>query len=180
MKIILINASNQKRSNAVILAKIVLQDFVYEEVELSHLKIKDVEDHRFDDGWTIRENDDFYELMNLVFESDLVVMSSPIYWYSVSARLSRFIERWSESLNQKKNFRSVMGTKKLILVLAGGDHPQIKAKPIIKQFEYIADFSNIEFYDAVIGCANRPGTVLDDVVSINQANALNQHLKHII
>lgn len=179
MKTLLINAANHEGSNSTALAKIVLQDLTYKKMMLNNLKIDDIEDHRFDDGWSIRKNDDFYEAMDSFFESDLILMSSPIYWYSISARLSRFIERWSESLKQEKNFRNMMATKKLMLVLVGGDNPRTKAIPIIQQFEYITDFSNIDLYDVIIGCANRPGTIMNDSVAINKAKALNNQLKRI-
>lgn len=180
MKIILITASHQKQANATILARRVLQGLVFEEIDLSNLEIHDVEDHRFDHGWSQHQNDDFYGLMDTMLKSDVVVLASPIYWYSVSARLARFIERWSESRHQNPNFGSHMKSKKMILVLTGGDQPRVKAEPILKQFDYIADFSQIDFYATVIGCANRPNPVLHDGVALKQAQAVNQKLKTMI
>ncbi|USC68966.1 flavodoxin family protein, partial [Staphylococcus aureus] len=42
-------------------------------------------------------NDDYEQLLIKVLESDIIIFSTPLYWYSMSASLKLFIDRWTES-----------------------------------------------------------------------------------
>ncbi len=55
-------------------------------------------------------NDDMKEIIEKVFEADVIVLSSPVYFYSISAQLKavidRLVARWTEIKN--KDFYYIM------------------------------------------------------------------------
>lgn len=55
------------------------------------------------------------KILNKVLKSDIIIFSTPLYWYSMSASLKLFIDRWTESLRdtQIDNFKEIMSQKKL-------------------------------------------------------------------
>jgi multimeric flavodoxin WrbA len=87
-------------------------------------------------------DDDMDQLYPAFVEADLVVLASPIYWWSVSAQLKLFIDRLY-GLNHEKNpqyFRE----KKIILVLTYEDEdPNSGAELTIKMFEEICDYTEM-------------------------------------
>ena len=55
------------------------------------------------------------KILNKVLKSDIIIFSTPLYWYSMSASLKLFIDRWTESLRdtQIDNFKEIMSQKVL-------------------------------------------------------------------
>lgn len=53
------------------------------------------------------------KILNKVLKSDIIIFSTPLYWYSMSASLKLFIDRWTESLRdtQIDNFKEIMSQK---------------------------------------------------------------------
>lgn len=176
MHSLLITASSREHSNSRLLAHRVLAEMEYRTSDLRQQHIADVVDHRFDATWPVVK-DDFTKIMRMWEEADIIVLASPVYWYSVSARLSRFIERWSECLRHDSQFRKQMRTKLLALFLVGGDNPRVQGRIIVQQFRYIANFSGINFAGYVIGRADRPGSIEADQDAVAQADHLNRQLR---
>lgn len=125
-------------------------------------------------------NDDYSKILNSVMTSDTVIFSTPLYWYSMSASLKLFIDRWTESLRNKHlgEFKNEMSKKKYIVIIVGGDNPIIKSKPLIEQFGYIFEFMNITNYSFIVGEGIEPFDVIKDESTINKAKALNLILKN--
>lgn len=176
----LISSSSRKRSNARELAETLLQDIEFLELNLQNLHIRDFEDHRDDRKWPGLHDDDFNYALEIIEQSKIIVFAVPIYWYGIPAKLSNFIELWSEVLATDHGFKKKMEHKKIILVLVGGDSPKVKGLCIVRQFRYIADFSNLDFLYYLIGTGNHEMDILQDKVAINKATEINQRLKRLL
>lgn len=107
-----------------------LKNLKFDEINLLNYSVDDVLDKREHKIWQ-KTSDDYYKIIDLFVKADLVVLSSPIYWYDVSSRLSRFIERISETLHIDPDFKAKISHKKIVLVIVGGDTPLDKGKVII-------------------------------------------------
>jgi multimeric flavodoxin WrbA len=87
-------------------------------------------------------DDDMESLYPAFIEADLVVLATPVYWWSVSAQLKLFIDRLY-GLNCEANpqhFRD----KKIILVLTYEDEdPNSGAELTIKMFNEICDYTGM-------------------------------------
>lgn len=178
-KILLINSSTRNISNSRLLAHKVLEGIHFEEINLKNHYIKEVQDFRSSDYWP-SQNDSYYSLIKLLKNSQIIIFSTPIYWYGISGLLKNFIDRWSESLKTDVSFRKIMSRKKFILIVVGGDNPIEKANIIRQQFQYISDFFDADFIDCVIGRSNIDITILRDNVALNKAKEINYYLKKIM
>ncbi|WP_260353136.1 flavodoxin family protein [Lactiplantibacillus paraplantarum] len=175
-KFLLISASTHVLSNSTILAKAVLSGLNYQEIKLNNVKIFDVKDLRFSPSWP-RQNDDYYQIVERLKDTDIIVLSTPIYWYGIAATLKRLIERWSESLKTDTDFRQAVQGKQIVLIIVGGDNPVVKGQIIIDQFNYICEFLGMKLIASVIGEANRPGTICEDLNALTEARNVNRILK---
>ena len=67
-------------------------------------------------------NDDFIPLTEKMIQAKIVVLISPVYWYSMSAQMKTFLDRWSDLVTVRKDLgRKLKGTK-LIVVSCSNDN----------------------------------------------------------
>lgn len=176
---LLINGSSREISNSTYLAKQVLKDIAYKEINLKDYNISPIIDKRHDiNGFeNIEMSDDYNNIIQKFIDSETVIFSSPIYWYTFSSQLKLFIDRFSESLRVIEGFKEKLVDKNIYLVLVGGDEPREKGKIIIKQFEYICNFFPMNLKDCIIGEARKPMDILNDEKVLQEAEELNIKLK---
>ena len=61
-------------------------------------------------------NDDFIPLIEEMLEYDSIVLASPVYWYSISAIMKTFIDRWGDLVTIRKDLGRLLKNKKIYLV----------------------------------------------------------------
>lgn len=67
-------------------------------------------------------NDDFFELFKSLLIYDTLILSTPIYWYTMSAQLKTFLDRISDALKgEKKEFGRQLRGKHLAVISCGSD-----------------------------------------------------------
>lgn len=174
MGILTIYGSSRRNGNSEILADSVVKNLQSTKIYLTEYNIQPLVDQRHTSTGFQRKNDDYYQIIELIKQHDLLLFATPLYWYGMSGLLKNFIDRWSESLRDPcLNFRSEMGTKKAYVVITGSDKPLLKALPLVEQFNYIFEFLDIDFQGYIIGEGNKPGEVLNDSLAMTQARELN-------
>lgn len=99
-------------------------------------------------------------------------------WYSMSATMKLFIDRWSQTFRDADypQFKEIMADKKAYVIAVGGDSPSIKGLPLIQQFNYIFEFMGITFSGYIIGEGNKPVDILHDENAVHAATQLNKVL----
>ncbi len=123
-------------------------------------------------------DDDNIDITNSVLKSDILIFSTPVYWYGMSGVMKNWIDRWSQTLRDPQiPFKSSMQQKTAYVILVGGDNPRIKGLPLILQFQYIFDFMNMTFGGYIIGEANTPGEILADKIAVEDAQNMNQKIR---
>jgi multimeric flavodoxin WrbA len=179
MKFLHLDGSAREDGNTATLARQLLSELDYTEIALRDHRIELIDDKRHTaEGFQPRQ-DDYDGVLRSFLEADYVVFSSPVYWYGLSAHLKVFIDRWSESLRIVPDFKAKVQQKKIFLVLVGGDEPQRKAQPIVQQFEYIAEFLELDLQGHLIGVGNKPGDIWHDAIALEQAQYINTQLKQV-
>lgn len=86
------------------------------------------------------DSDDFLPLMQkIIQEHDSLVLASPIYWYSVSAVLKTFLDRWTDLLIRKKEMgRALRGKKMMVLsTMAYRKHLDLFEAPLQQTAAYM-------------------------------------------
>ena len=77
---------------------------------------------QFDYAFNNRD-DDFLPLMkNIVTRYDLIIFATPVYWYTMSGTLKKFIDRISDCLKIEKELgRKLRGKKMAVISCSSGD-----------------------------------------------------------
>ena len=148
--------SSRKDGNSAIAVENLLKNLNVNFVNLYQSNIEKVTDNRHSKGANFH-NDDYEQILIKVLESDIIIFFFFLYWYSMSASLKLFIDRWTESL--------------------GGDNPHTKAQPLVNQFKLIFEFMNITNYRFLIGEGNKPYDILNDSQFIKELANINLALK---
>jgi putative NADPH-quinone reductase len=68
-------------------------------------------------------DDDFLMMAEQMVKHDLIVLACPVYWYAVPAIMKRFIDRWSDLLEGRKDIARKLQDKKIMVLAAYGNYP---------------------------------------------------------
>lgn len=85
--------------------------------------------------------DDMLDLYGEVVAADVIIFSTPIYWWNMSAQLKTFLDRLY-ALDYEKAFK---GKKFVLLMTYGGEDPNSGAEIVEKSMREICDFVSMEF-----------------------------------
>lgn len=178
MSIAVIYGGTRPNGNSEILTERVIQEISTEKICLRDFHIKPIIDMRHAEEGFQERNDDYNSIVERILPHDILIFSTPIYWYSMSGTMKNFIDRWSQTLRDPKypSFKSKMASKKAFVIAVGGDDPYIKGLPLIQQFQYIFDFMRIEFARYILGKGNKPGEVLQDKGAVSAAIQMRNKL----
>lgn len=179
MTIAVIYGGTRQKGNSELLADHVVQGITAEKIYLRDYNIKPIEDMRHAPEGFQDRNDDYNSIIDQILPHDILIFSTPIYWYSMSGTMKNFIDRWSQTLRDPKypDFKNKLASKKAYVIAVGGDGPSIKGLPMIEQFKYIFDFMGIEFAGYILGEGNKPDDILQDKQALFAASQLNDTLK---
>ncbi|MFY0543343.1 flavodoxin family protein [Brevibacillus sp. H7] len=180
MKILVLHGSSREGGNTEKLTNIALEGIPHTSIFLREKEIHAIEDKRHDPDGFQPVDDDYDEVIRAVLEHDILIFSTPIYWYGMSGLMKDFVDRWSQSLRDKRfNFKEAMSKKKAYVIITGGDQPRIKGLPLIQQFQYIFSFVDMPFAGYIIGEGNKPGEILNDRRALEEAKIFNESVKLI-
>ncbi|KAB7709023.1 flavodoxin family protein [Bacillus aerolatus] len=179
MTIVVIYGGSRPNGNTESLTKVAIQDLDVEEVYLKDYFIEPIIDKRHAEEGFPEINDDYNSVINRILPHDILIFSTPIYWYSMTGTMKNFIDRWSQTLRDPNypDFKAVMSSKKAYVIAVGGDQPYIKGLPMIQQFQHIFDFVGTTFEGYIIGEGNRPGDIAQDLKALSTAEQLRRKLQ---
>ncbi|WAA11149.1 flavodoxin family protein [Fervidibacillus albus] len=179
--VLVLEGSSRSGGNTERLTNEVLRDVERTTIYLREKTILPIVDKRHDEEGFSIVNDDHDAIMEEVFKHDILIFSTPIYWYSMSGLMKTFIDRWSQTLRDPRfQMKAEMKKKEAFVVACGGDNPRMKGLPLIQQFQYAFDFIGLPFSDYVIGQGSKPGEIMNDPYALHVAKALNEMIKRKI
>lgn len=177
---LVIDGGTRENGNTEALTDLIIKDVECEHIFLKKKHILPIVDQRHDPSGFQTVDDDYLSVVKTMLNHDIILFSTPVYWYGMSGLMKNFIDRWSESLRDSSlSFRARMAVKRALVVVVGGDEPRIKALPLIIQFQHIFNFLGTSFEGYVIGRGDKPGDIFQDSEAIHQANFYNQKLKNL-
>lgn len=181
-QLIVLHGSSRTTSNTELLTNKAVAGLDAKQIHLRDFTIKPIVDGRHAEKGFDAVDDDYDAIIRQVEQSDIVIFSTPIYWYSMSGLMKNFIDRWSQTLRDSKfpHFKEEMRRKKAYVIAVGGDDPYIKGLAMIDQFRWIFQFIGMSFEGYVIGEGNKPNDILQDEVAIFSAGKLNDELKRAV
>ncbi|WP_242314437.1 flavodoxin family protein [Bacillus cereus group sp. BfR-BA-01355] len=181
MSIAVIYGGTRPNGNTETLTKRSIKDLEVDSIYLRDYNIKPIDDMRHTEDGFQDVGDDYNSLIYRMVHHDILIFSTPIYWYSMTGTMKNFIDRWSQTMRepQYKDFRKIMSKKKAYVVAVGGDSPFIKGLPLIQQFNYIFDFVGLPFEGYIIGKGNKPGDIYKDQEAFYAADQLHETLNFL-
>ncbi|MDA5107983.1 flavodoxin family protein [Brevibacillus sp. LEMMJ03] len=180
MKVLAIYGSSRANGNTDHLTDLVVEGLPCTKIYLRDKRIEAIEDRRHTAEGFQPVDDDYDQVISEVLSHDILIFATPLYWYGMSGRMKDFVDRWSQSLRDKPNFKEEMSRKKGYVIIVGGDNPRVKALPLVQQFQYIFDFVSIDFGGYVIGSANRPGDIMGDDRALFEARKMKEEIVQLI
>ncbi|SEG45748.1 flavodoxin family protein [Paenibacillus sp. UNC499MF] len=178
MTITVIDGGTRPGGNTELLTEEAVKGLNVDRIQLNEYTIRPIIDGRHAEEGFPEMNDDYKEVIDRVLAADVLIFSTPVYWYSMSGIMKNFVDRWSQMMRDGDypDFKKTMAGKKAFVIAVGGDLPEIKGLPMIQQFQYIFDFMGIRFEGYILGKGNKPGDVLDDAEGMFAAGQLRNKL----
>ena len=83
-------------------------------------------------------NDDFIPLAEQMVKHNPIILATPVYWYTMSALMKTFMDRWSDLLDIRKDLGRRLTNKELYVIASyGGVKPEGFEYPFSQTCEYL-------------------------------------------
>ncbi|MEU5896001.1 MULTISPECIES: NAD(P)H-dependent oxidoreductase [Streptomyces] len=143
-------------------------------LNLADLPLPDFEDRRHDDSRPRARprpvGDNEAELLDATLEATDIVIVSPLYWYSLSATVKRYLDYWDAWLETPEvAFQDTLKGRTLWGVTALAHREEEVAEPLIGTLRNTAAFFPMHFGGVLLGNGTRPGHVLEDAEALARA-----------
>ncbi len=120
-------------------------------------------------------NDDFIPLIKQITTYDLIIFSTPVYWYSMSGILKTFFDRLSDCLQIEKDTGRKLRGKSMAAISCSGD--SIETEGFFIPFKKTAGYLGMNYLGDIHtwiedGTVNK--TVLDTITTFT--DSLNTHV----
>lgn len=93
--------------------------------------------------------DDFFSTMEEILEYENIVFASPVYWFSMSAIMKTFVDRFSDLLHQRKDLGYQMKGKNMFLLT--NSSTALLTRHFETPFEDTAKYLSMEYKGYVHG-----------------------------
>lgn len=183
MKVLGVVGSPRKKGNTDILIDEVLQGSKaagaeFDKIFLNDLKIKpcraECSDYCKKIGYC-KINDDMSPLYDKLFESDAIILGTPVYWYGPSAQLKTFIDRWY-AFCHPKHVQKMKG-KKFVLIAPLEETDKSAAQPLVNMIKKSLDYLDSKFHAKLIVSAGEKGEVKKNEQAMKEAYKIGLKLK---
>lgn len=121
-----------------------------------------------DDGCRIE--DDMQKVYKDILKSDVLILGSPVYWFTVSAQMKLFLDRVYALLD--KNYQSKISGKKAVLVFAQADPDTSNTVPIVDMFKKSFEFLGLKLVGKLAATADEKGEVAKKKAIMSRARKL--------
>lgn len=183
MKVLSVLGSPRKNGNTALLAKEytrgLLSNNKDNEIKEIFLQEKNIKCCMACDGCkNVKNNlcvldDDMRDMYLLIEEADLIIFSTPIYWWSMSAQLKTFIDRIYGMGNKK----SLIDKKVVLLMTYGGELPNSGPSLVESTFKEICDFIGMDFLYSYGTCTGNGILVKDNIDVLKKVFKLGYELE---
>jgi len=183
-RVLIVNGSPRKRGNSVLLAAQVAAGATAAGAEVETIILQDLDIQPCtaceackgtDEGDCIIQ-DDMQSLYPKVRAADVIVIATPVYWFTMSAQAKLFIDRWYALIDTARG--NLLTGKKFAFVLAYGDSDPFTSGAInaIRTFQDMCRYLDAEIIGFVYGTANDEGEIQSQQDLLQEAYRLGQKL----
>ena len=123
---------------------------------------------------TCRLKDDMLPLYHRILAADAIVIGTPVYFWSMSAQMKAFVDRWYAL--DLDPLRPRLAGKRLGLVVCYADSSTETASGVVYSFRSAAAYFDFTFYEPVLVTAGDRGDVVNNPRALQAAFALGQQM----
>ena len=128
-------------------------------------------------NWTDPRQDVADQLVDKIVAADVVILGSPVYWFSVSGLLKLFIDRWALYQRGGERLRDLTPGKRMVVALAMADADDSYVEGILAPLRYAAKWLKMQWVGEVVATGvSDPGEVEQRPDVLADARALGQSL----
>ena len=120
--------------------------------------------------------DDMSPLYDKLYDSDAIVLGTPVYWWGPSAQLKVFIDRWYAFCHPA--FAKKFEGKKLVLVSPFEDSDITTPDHLVGMLKRSAEYMKMDFSDKLLVAAKEKGAVARDTKTMKEAYDIGARLKN--
>ncbi len=130
--IIIFGSSRSDGETSKVLKEIIGKNSTIPVIDLANFNISPYDyEHR-------NQNDDYIMLMKKIINHDLIILATPVYWYSVSAQMKIFLDRLSDLLAYAKDLgRNLRGKRLFVITSYNSSIPQGFEEPLKQTCDYM-------------------------------------------
>ncbi len=116
-KVIAIIGSSREKGNTRLILDEVIKN---QNIEIVSLAEKNISYYDYEHK---NRNDDFISIISKIVQCDQIIFASPVYWYSLSAPMKIFVDRFSDLLRiEKEKGRQLKGKKTYLISTGSEEH----------------------------------------------------------
>ncbi|MFG1668113.1 flavodoxin family protein [Streptomyces sp. Y7] len=146
------------------------EDVEQQWIDLATHPLPDFEDLRHDSDHARPTRGNLALLFDATLAATDIVIVSPLYWYSVSAHVKRYLDYWSGWLRTPgADFKATMAGRTLWGVTALAHEEQEVADPLVGTLSNSAAYMKMRFGGVLLGNGSKPGDVLADAEALARA-----------
>ncbi len=139
-------------------------------LSLAEHPLPDFEDLRHDADHVRPTGNNAALLLDATLAATDIVIASPLYWYSVSASVKRYLDHWSGWLRTPGlDFKDTLAGRTLWGVTVLADPEPTSADPLVGTLERSAAYMEMRFGGVLLGNGSKPGDVLNDTDALTRA-----------
>ncbi|MFI9616009.1 flavodoxin family protein [Streptomyces sp. NPDC052023] len=139
-------------------------------IDLAAHPLPDFEDLRHDNDHVRPTEGEVALLLDATLAATDIVIASPLYWYSVSAHVKRYLDYWSGWLRTPGlDFKATLADRTLWGVTALAHEEAEVAGPLIGTLSNSAAYMGMRFGGVLLGNGSKPGDVLKDTEALTRA-----------
>jgi len=155
--VLVINGSARSNNNTAKLVRHLLGEDI-DMIELSEFKVSQYDyDGNYDDY------DSFQNIADRMIEADVIIISTPVYWYSMSGHMKAFIDRWTDLVSTHKEKGRTLKGKKVALITqsTSAAMPEGFELPI----KLTAEYMDMEYLGGIFWDMRRPLSEINEIKS---------------
>jgi multimeric flavodoxin WrbA len=145
-------------------------DVEQEWIDLAEHPLPDFVDVRHDRDCVRPTEGNAALLLDATLAATDIVIVSPLYWYSVSAHVKRYLDHWAGWLRVSGlDFQARLAGRTLWGVTALAHEEQGAADPLVGTLNNSAAYMGMRFGGVLLGNGSKPGDVLADTEALTRA-----------
>ena len=123
-------------------------DAVLEKVDADFIDLNDLNIGYYDYEYQ-NQDDDYLPTMKKVVEYENIILATPVYWYSMSAVMKTFIDRFSDLIRIQKDVGRQLRGKNLYTISSSSDSTVYDN--FLKTFELTANYLGMNYAGYIYG-----------------------------